>query len=529
MVVPSMQVEAHTTVAELDRRAWNNWIRLALTCVFSIVGLALGAVPLIVGRDIEFWPWAHTDLVLLFGLPIIVGLPVVYLTRQQHKLMQVRTANAELQQELERRAQIEERLRRLNQVLEVRVNERSATTRKQESELKVANAELAETNQRLQEMNHAAHHFVDNVSHEFRTPLTVIKEYASGLRETLADDLSPDVREFFDVIINRADDLSVMVSDLLDVSRLEADILRMSRRDCRVEDIVQHVHHALERKALRSDVVFTMDVQEDLPHVYCDPEKIGRVIVNLAVNAMKYTARGGHVRLWARHESQQPEVQIGVTDDGAGIPQEECNRIFERFQQIENATQDSTRGFGLGLSIAKELVTLNLGEIQVDSAPGKGSTFYFSVPTAEPSDVLARYLKRIRSSPEPPMWVSLVSVRTDSSVSTALLAEVESFLENHLRRSDLLFKQRRDSWLVAAATNQKGVRELVRRLQEMHQQSNESRPHPLPQLRIEIRGTWGISGQKSELIHNFEAALRKIPDMDIGMSIAPTAEPSSKV
>jgi signal transduction histidine kinase len=528
MVVANVQTESHATVTDLDRRAWNNWLRLAFTAVLSILGLAVGAVPLILGREIQFWPWAHTDILLLIGLPIVVVLPVVYLTRQQQKLLEVRSANAELQRELERRAHIEERLRWLNNVLEERAQERSVASRQQERQLQQANAELSEKKQKLEEMNNAAHHFVDNVSHEFRTPLTVIKEYASGLKEALADDVSPDVEQFFDVIINRADDLSVMVCDLLDVSRLEADILRMSRRDCRVDDIIRQVQHTLERKALRSDVLFTVDIDDNMPHVYCDPEKIGRVIVNLAVNAMKDSSGSGSVRLWARHEKGRNEVEIGVTDDGPGIPEEECKLIFERFQRLETEHEHGTRGFGLGLSIAKELVALNLGEIQVDSTVGKGSTFSFSVPTAEPADVLARYLERIRRGPEPPMCVSLVSLRTDSSAPTQLLTEVQAFLENHLRRGDLLFRQRRGSWLLAASTNQKGAKELVRRLEAVHRQANESRlTSPLPALRSDVRGTWSISSQTPELLRSFESALCRLPDMEIGMSIAPAELPSS--
>ncbi len=121
------------------------------------------------------------------------------------------------------------------------------------------------------------------------------------------------------------------------------------------------------------------------------------MIVNLAVNAIKFTPEGGTVDIWAKYIAQSGEVTIGVTDTGPGLSAENLSIVFQRFRQVDQGLHSSTKGFGLGLNIAKELVSLNLGKIDVQSEIGVGSTFYFTLPTFAPQILLDRYLERIGS------------------------------------------------------------------------------------------------------------------------------------
>jgi hypothetical protein len=339
--------------------------------------------------------------------------------------------------------------------------------------------------------------------------LTVIKECVGALSDALSDNACEEEKELPEIILHRVNDLTVMVNDLLDISRLEANILRMSRRICHVEDIVHRVKPTLERKGVSSNVAFEIGLEKNLPAVYCDPEKIGRVIVNLAVNALKFVDESGYVRLWGRYEASTSEVHIGVTDDGPGIPAERQEMLFRRFSQLGHSTASSTKGFGLGLSIAKELVNLNLGDIHVHSLDRIGTVFYFTLPIADPSTILSHYLRWIERMPDGKPWpeASIISVGVDET-DPVRLADVEGLIENHMRRNDILFQKRRNAWLLVAAAGSDGAGFLIRRLRSAHKQANETRPDlPLPAIRVDVVGTWRIADQHTELLACLEAAL----------------------
>jgi hypothetical protein len=135
-------------------------------------------------------------------------------------------------------------------------------------------------------------------------------------------------------------------------------------------------------------------IADDLPPVYADAEKAGRIVINLVVNAVKFSPEGSVVVVWAE-AGPEGAVEIGITDSGPGISDEHQQLIFERFQQVGDPHRSSTKGFGLGLNIAKELTALNLGRMRIVSRVGRGSTFSFTLPVAHPSAIVRHYLDRL--------------------------------------------------------------------------------------------------------------------------------------
>ena len=379
-----------------------------------------------------------------------------------------------------------------------------AQNRRLLAELQMTKKALESKNARLSELYEAAHQSVDNVSHEFRTPLTVIKEFTSIIRDGLAGEVTDEQREYLEIVLNRVDDLSTMVDDMLDISKLEAGVLGVSRRECEVADIIKSVRTTLERKAVASKVTLDVTLADDLQTVYCDPEKIGRVIINLTVNALKFSNEGGHVNVWVRRDVGSPQILIGVTDDGPGIAPENLRAIFERFRQVESAVRGSTKGFGLGLNIAKELVHLNFGDITVESEVGQGSTFSFTVPVADPSSLLSLYFKRTSS-----LAVSLLSATVTPVDDPELLEEVTQFLQRQLRRSDLLFQGDASRWLIVAATREQEVGALLERLETARLEANRNRPSSaLPEIKIEVLRACEGGDQTPDFIRCFAAEYR---------------------
>ena len=316
--------------------------------------------------------------------------------------------------------------------------------------------------------------------------------------------MTDEQNEYLEIVLNRVDDLSTMVDDMLDISKLEAGVLGACRCECQVSDIIENVRTTLQRKAIASKVSLDIALDEDLPTVYCDPEKIGRVIINLTVNALKFSNEGGHVQVWARRDSKESQLVIGVTDDGPGIALENVRAIFERFRQVEGNVRTSTKGFGLGLNIAKELVHMNFGEIAVESELGRGSTFSFSVPVADPSALLSRYFTRI-CSPSVELLCATAEVNSDQE----LLMDVEQFLQRQLRRSDLLFRAGMGRWLIVAASKEGESGPMMNRLQNARLEANRNRPvGALPEVNIEVLRTCRGVDQSLEFTRYFEAEYR---------------------
>ncbi|MFL5650450.1 MAG: sensor histidine kinase [Chloroflexota bacterium] len=228
--------------------------------------------------------------------------------------------------------------------------------------------------------------FIDNLSHELRTPLTTVRLLAETLTreaEAAGDAVPPRMRDRIDKIEVETGHLVQMVTELLDLSRIE------SGATLGVVDLVDIGRVAIESTerlrlfAERQAVVLQVDVALDLPRVRGDEDRLGQVIVNLLHNAVKFSADGGEVVVAARATAS--DVIVSVSDQGVGIPRTAQARIFERFYKVDRARfRGGTGGTGLGLAISRHIVEQHGGRIWVESTEGVGSTFSFSLPIAPP-------------------------------------------------------------------------------------------------------------------------------------------------
>lgn len=314
------------------------------------------------------------------------------------------------------------------------------------SEIKATQKELEHKNRRLTELNATANRFVDDVSHEFRTPLTVIKGFAELMDQGIAGPVTDQQREFFQTILDRTRDLTQMVDDLLDTSKLRAGCLRVDRVRLTADDVLGPLQPAIVQKAEVNRITVCRQIEPDLPEFYGDAEKIGRVMLNLIVNAIKFSSEGSEVVIWARTHGEN-EVEIGVTDHGPGISRDNLRLVFERFKQVGDPQRSSTKGFGLGLSIAVELAAMNLGAMQVESEPGVGSTFSVRVPRYDHRAILERYIQQQTSVQSDP--VPLTVLRVGSSCAHAVdPGELRAFVISNTWAMDLVFEGAADGALL---------------------------------------------------------------------------------
>ena len=241
-------------------------------------------------------------------------------------------------------------------------------------DLQRAYADLELAHQELVRVDEMKTNFLANVSHEFRTPLTSIRSF-SELLLSYEDDPTLQ-REFLEIINTESERLTRMVNDVLDITQIEAGHLDWHMTTVDVASLIHESGRTYARVIEQQNLTFQEEVSADLPAIRGDHDRLQQVIGNLLNNALKFT-RAGTIKLSAwRHGD---EILISVTDTGVGISPKDHERIFEKFQQVGAMLTDKPRGAGLGLSICREIVEHHQGRIWVDSKPGGGSTFTFSL------------------------------------------------------------------------------------------------------------------------------------------------------
>ena len=216
---------------------------------------------------------------------------------------------------------------------------------------------------------------LDALAHEFKTPLTPIKAAVTSM---LSDsDLSPTHQELLHIVDEEADRLNSMLTEAIQMSRIEAGELQLRRSPQSLQQIVRAQLEKLGESIEGRTV--TIEVPENLPRVSVDPEFIGTVIWQFLSNALKYTPPGSPLTL--RATEGETEVIVSVEDCGPGISEQEQRKLFEKFYRGKDQ-RERIPGTGMGLTIAREIVRAHHGRIWVESGPGKGARFSFSVPRA---------------------------------------------------------------------------------------------------------------------------------------------------
>jgi PAS domain S-box-containing protein len=228
---------------------------------------------------------------------------------------------------------------------------------------------------RLHELEELRSTFLSMTSHELQTPVAIIKAYAETLQRRFGDN-DPVLREGLGAIDGETDRLSRLINNLLRVSRIEAGSLPVRLVDVELPELVRHVVKRLEPRSDQHR--FEVDFPGTFPTVQADPDRIEEVLTNLIDNAIKYSPKGGVIRVEGRVTASA--VEVTVSDQGPGIKLGEQERLFQRFYRVQGSANRQTTGVGLGLFLVKAIVEAHGGRVWLESEWGKGSRFTFSLP-----------------------------------------------------------------------------------------------------------------------------------------------------
>jgi hypothetical protein len=305
---------------------------------------------------------------------------------------------------------------------------------------------------------------IDGFSHDIRTPLTVINEYLKLLSED-SDIPQPDERrQIINVIADRVDDVNYAFGDLLDTLKLEAGTLGACRQACRLADIVASIRPSLERKAALRNGKLAFTIVADLPEVFCDKEQIGRVLHHVAGRAMKYSRPGDTTQVWTVSNSCQNEVRVGVTSLGEKGRSEMMAAVREGEEGAVSPKHGATN-FGEKLRVVRAILRRNLSELVSESL--SETDCWFSLPTAEPSEIVARYLKQRLGRLRSDLTVWIAQIHCPEPIDRRLEKEIQSLLGLFIRPTDLLLKIDQRDWLLARCRKCAALPEFGRRLETL--------------------------------------------------------------
>jgi len=272
-----------------------------------------------------------------------------------------------------------------------------ASVRESFRELEDKNEKLQTAFDRLKELDRLKSNFLATVSHELRTPLTSIIGYSEMLVEGLAGDLSAEQREFVQTIRDKGEQLLTLIKGLLDLSKLESGTMSLRKTQTDIAAVLRDVSQTMTPTARKKEVELVVDVENGLPLMWADSERLRQVFLNLTENAIKFTPPSGRVTLSARMtavDAARPEdaggvvimsarrsaIEFRVSDTGIGIPEEERGRVFDAFYQVDSSSTREAGGTGLGLSIVRRLIDGHDGTVRITDNTPKGTVFVVTIP-----------------------------------------------------------------------------------------------------------------------------------------------------
>ncbi len=322
--------------------------------------------------------------------------------------------------------------------------------------------------------------FLSHVSHELRSPLSVVYQFSSILQDGLGGPLNPEQVEYLKIILKNCKQLHEMIDDLLEVTKAETGKLTVELECTSIAETVCDILDSFGEIAKSKGVALLSDIAATLPPVLADKRRIKQILGNLVDNSIKFTASGGAIKIHLsvfRDDSRF--LLVRVSDTGSGIPLEVQEKIFDRLYQAPMPLQAGRKGLGLGLYICKELITRHHGRIWVTSVPEEGSTFSFLLPILSIEELLGPLL---RKTDRPIDSIALVTV--ELGVASGSLPEsppehISRAVNECLRHCvlpdlDVLLPKIEscgtgDIFVIVALANEDGAGVLARRIREQLQ------------------------------------------------------------
>jgi PAS domain S-box-containing protein len=329
--------------------------------------------------------------------------------------------------------------------------------------------------------------FLSHVSHELRTPLTAIYFFTTNVLDGLLGDLTPEQREHLTFALDNVKQLKDMVSDLLDITRVETHKLNVEPQHTSPVKLIAEALSTCRTNAAAKNISLRSDVKPDLPFVWADPARVRQILINLIDNGIKFTPEGGTITVESRPIVEgEGFLCLSVSDTGCGISPANREAIFDRLAQVKSRAEASRSGLGLGLFIARELVSRHAGRIWVESQLGHGSTFCFTLPVFSLAKLCAHVFTASNLAKGFVILIAVDVVPIEGVVQADILPEIRRVLERCIHAGqDVLLPPMSDAdpvetFFIVACTDPSGFTVIASRIgRELQNFDSASRLKPV--------------------------------------------------
>ena len=338
-----------------------------------------------------------------------------------------------------------------------------------------------------QERARVQERLLSHVSHELRTPLTAIYLFTTNVLDGLLGDLNSEQHGHLSLAVDNVKQLKSMVSDLLDITRVETNKLTVELQQVLLAKLLADVLNTCKTNASSKKISLHSNVAFDLPFVWADPARLRQILINLIDNGIKFTPEGGTVTVESRPFAEDNKfLCISVSDTGCGISPENYEMVFERLAQVKNGTQAGRSGLGLGLFISRDLVSRQGGRIWVESQLGRGSTFYLTLPVFSLARLCAHVFTAANLEAGFVTLIAVDVVWVEGTVQADIVPEIRKILERCIHPGeDMVLPPLSDAepietFFIIACTGANGFSVIAKRIsRELQDFDNTSRLKPV--------------------------------------------------
>jgi signal transduction histidine kinase/CheY-like chemotaxis protein len=365
--------------------------------------------------------------------------------------------------------------------------------------------------------------FLSHVSHELRSPVMVLQQFLEILMEGVAGEINTQQREYITTALRNAHQLNTMIGDLLDATRIETGKLRVDLRSMPLPEVLDEAVASARPGAEQKHIALSLDIPASLPLVIADRSRVRQIATNLLDNALKFTPEYGSITVRAGLDQKNSKlVRIEVSDTGCGMSPDDSARVFERLYQVPRADCSARKGLGLGLCICKQLITLQGGQVQVESQRGVGSTFSFTLPVFSVASLVEPMLGE-DLVPESIFWLMVELCSSGKAANQELTASVRETIERcvlpdlDVVMPDTFETRTGQMFVVLARAEERGVQVLARRLEDQLKLNPYAAGLPGPPLvglsKIDLsvaRGKSVVAERRPAAVEEIEKSLKII-------------------
>jgi signal transduction histidine kinase len=325
---------------------------------------------------------------------------------------------------------------------------------------------LEKSNRKLKKLDKIKSSFLSHVSHELRSPLTIIRETVAQVLEGVMGEVTSKQKKFLSICLKNIDRLKRMINELLDISRIEAGKIGLDKEPVDLITLAKDICSFFSPQAKNKELEIKFDAPCKEVKVFIDKDKIRQVFTNLINNAFKFTQKGFIKVSIAKKEKR---VECAVADTGKGIGKEDLSKIFDKFYQTESNIFPKEQGTGLGLSIAKGIVEAHGGKIGVESQINKGTKFSFILPKQTPVQIFKQTLeKNLKKADKENTFLSLIILDLKEKSFFYLVKNMETLIkENAYRKKDFIFSSKSTIFIMLPETNKKDAFIVKNRIEKI--------------------------------------------------------------